>query len=383
IEILQHRDVEHRLGQQLLQLAVLVFERLQLARIRHVHPAELRLPFEEGRAADAMLAEQIGRLHPGLVLAQNPNDLLFRKPRTLHRPSPSRGRTLLKYGGSSGAQVTGGVTRRDAGPAWADRMRGTSYRSGFALVRIRAEEGSANGAHLRHSVGRANQGGEANVLSDGARWCALAGCFRARDRGGFWPCYWEHTFRRRPKARLIFGRRRRLLPAASGALWLAMPDLPAPTNQDTRWKFLRDVAVFEMKLALNNLHNFFQIPLTLAVAVFDLVVRGKAEGERFYKLVEMGRTIDDAIDIYSVVAHREPKMNKDFTVDAVIGKLEAVILREYEKGGTTASVKQAVDKALDEMQTRTEAGAAKAAEAAKAAAEKLKQTMQKMNGEAP
>ena len=162
-----------------------------------------------------------------------------------------------------------------------------------------------------------------------------------------------------------------------------MPDLPAPTNQDTRWKFLRDVAVFEMKLALNNLHNFFQIPLTLAVAVFDLVVRGKAEGERFYKLVEMGRTIDDAIDIYSVVAHRERSLNKDFTVDAVIGKLEAVILREYEKGGTTASVKQAVDKALDEMQTRTEAGAAKAAEAAKAAAEKLKQTMQKMNGEAP
>ena len=62
--------------------------------------------------------------------------------------------------------------------------------------------------------------------------------------------------------------------------------LPSPPNSNVdphaRWKFIRDVAVFEAKLALNNLHNFFQIPLTLAVAVFDLVVGGKTEGERFY-----------------------------------------------------------------------------------------------------
>ena len=37
--------------------------------------------------------------------AQNTNDLLFREPRSLHRPSPLRGRTLPKSGGSSGAQV--------------------------------------------------------------------------------------------------------------------------------------------------------------------------------------------------------------------------------------------------------------------------------------
>ena len=164
-----------------------------------------------------------------------------------------------------------------------------------------------------------------------------------------------------------------------------MTDLipPPPTNADTRWKFLRDVVVFEAKLALNNLHNFFQIPLTLAVAAFDLVIRGKTEGERFYKMVEMGRTIDDAIDIYSIVAHRERVLNKDFTVDAVIGKVEAVILREFEKGGTAASMKQAVDKAIDEMQAKTGDAAAKAAEAAKAAADKLHETMQKMGGDAP
>ncbi len=165
----------------------------------------------------------------------------------------------------------------------------------------------------------------------------------------------------------------------------ATPDPPLLSNSDphARWKFIRDVAVFEMKLALNNLHNFFQIPLTLAVAVFDLVVKGKQEGERFYKLVEMGRTIDDSIDIYSIVEHRERSLNKDFTVDAVIGRLEDVIVREYQKGGTAASVKAAVDKAIDGMQSKTGEHAGKAADAIKTAADRLHEKLQKMGGDAP
>jgi len=146
---------------------------------------------------------------------------------------------------------------------------------------------------------------------------------------------------------------------------------------------MRDVVVFEAKLALNNLHNFFQIPLTLAVALFDLVVRGKTEGERFYKMVEIGRTIDDSIDIYSIIDHRARVLNKDFTVDAVLGKVEAVILREFEKGGTAASMKQAVDKAIDELQAKTDVAAAKASDAAKAAADKLHETVRKMGSDAP
>jgi hypothetical protein len=149
------------------------------------------------------------------------------------------------------------------------------------------------------------------------------------------------------------------------------------TNADphARWKFMRDVIVFESKLALNNLHNFFQIPVTLAVAVFDLIFKGKEEGERFYKLLEMGRTIDDSIDIYSVIAHREKSLNKNFTVDAVVARIESVIVKEYEKGGTAASVKQAVDKAFDGMQAKTGEHAEKVTDAMKAAAEKLQKKM--------
>jgi hypothetical protein len=53
--------------------------------------------------------------------------------------------------------------------------------------------------------------------------------------------------------------------------------------------------------------------------------------------------------------------------------VEEVIVREYQKGGTAANVKGAVDKVLDEMQSKTEG----ANDAIRAAAEKLKEKMDK------
>ncbi|HUJ47862.1 MAG TPA: hypothetical protein VLV55_12080 [Rhizomicrobium sp.] len=153
------------------------------------------------------------------------------------------------------------------------------------------------------------------------------------------------------------------------------PSEPVVSNADTRWKFVRDVLVFELKLALNNVHNFVQIPMTLAVAIVDLVFRGKQDGERFYKVVEYGRTIDDSIGIYSIIDHRERSLNSDYTMDAVLKRVEGVIVREFEKGGTATSVKAAVDRAIDEMQARTGPVGDKAEEAIKRAAEKVKETI--------
>lgn len=154
-------------------------------------------------------------------------------------------------------------------------------------------------------------------------------------------------------------------------------------DPNARWKFVRDVLVFEAKLALNNFHNFFQIPLTVVVAIFDLIAGGKEEGERFYKLVEIGRTIDDSIDIYSIIEHRERSLNRDYTVDALVKRVEDVVVREYEKGGTAASVKQAVDRVIDEMQAKAGGGLGKAGDAMKDVADKLHEKMQKMGGDDP
>ncbi len=163
------------------------------------------------------------------------------------------------------------------------------------------------------------------------------------------------------------------MPQPSNAAPSEVAPLPGSNaDPNARWKFLRDVAVFQFKLFLNNVHNFVQIPLALAVAAVDLIFKSEPEGARFYKLLEYGRTIDDSIDIYSVIAEREKSLNKSFTVDSIVSKLEAVIVKEYEKGGSAATVKAALDKAIDEMQAKAGQGKDQAAEALRRAADKMR-----------
>jgi hypothetical protein len=91
--------------------------------------------------------------------------------------------------------------------------------------------------------------------------------------------------------------------------------------------------------------------------------------------------IDDSIDIYSVIAHREQSLNKDYTVDAIVTQLEGVIVAEVKKGGSAASVKAAFDKAIDAMQAKADEGKAHAKDAMQKAADKMRG--QKPSGDAP
>ena len=104
--ILEDGVVQHRISQQPLELGVLVQERLQLACSGHLQPAILGLPFVEGGAADPVLAAQIGRSQPGLLLLQDPDDLLFVEPAALHPIILPRRRTLAIWRRSR-AQVIG------------------------------------------------------------------------------------------------------------------------------------------------------------------------------------------------------------------------------------------------------------------------------------
>ncbi len=133
-----------------------------------------------------------------------------------------------------------------------------------------------------------------------------------------------------------------------------MPDASPPHDPYARWRFLRDVAVFQFKLALDNLRDFALVPVSLIAAAIDLVFNGEREGVLFYTVLKWGLHSEKIIDLYSVI-ERGDGPGHDFTIDAAIARLESVILREYEKGGTAAGVKDAVDHAIDQI--RRESGA--------------------------
>lgn len=137
-----------------------------------------------------------------------------------------------------------------------------------------------------------------------------------------------------------------------------------------RWTFIRDVLALQLKLLIGNLHNLILIPATMAAAGLDLLFRSGRHGSRFYRVLDWGRRAEEAIGLYSALDRREP--DSDFTVDAIVSRLEAAIVREHGKGGTAASVKAAVDRALDRVHQTSDSGRQRTRQAVQRALDKLK-----------
>src|ERR1043166_7577245 len=130
----------------------------------------------------------------------------------------------------------------------------------------------------------------------------------------------------------------------------------SPARSGERWRFLRDVMVFQLKLLLDNLRDFALVPISLVAALIDLVYKGEREGALFYKVLRWGAHSEEVIDVYSAIENHPPdsfKVNPAYTVDAVIARLEGVVVRECEKGGTAASIKSAMDRAIDQLHSET------------------------------
>ncbi|MBA3833905.1 MAG: hypothetical protein H0X34_18845 [Chthoniobacterales bacterium] len=150
----------------------------------------------------------------------------------------------------------------------------------------------------------------------------------------------------------------------------------------TRWKFLRDVLVFQLKMLLDNLRDFALMPVSLGAAFFDLIFKGEREGALFYQVLRWGAHSERVIDVYSAIeSHEGTKINPNYTVDAAVALLEGVLVRECEKGGTATSIKAAMDRAIDQIHKGTSGPRDRARNAATRASETLRSAFQRNSNE--
>jgi hypothetical protein len=150
---------------------------------------------------------------------------------------------------------------------------------------------------------------------------------------------------------------------------------PPPPSSSERWRFLRDVMVFQLKLFLDNLRDFALIPISIVAALIDLVYKGEREGTLFYKVLRWGAHSEQVIDVYSAIEDHPSgglKVNPAYTVDAVVARLEGIVVRECEKGGTAASIKAAMDRAIDQLHRETKEPGDRARDSVARAADKLR-----------
>lgn len=148
---------------------------------------------------------------------------------------------------------------------------------------------------------------------------------------------------------------------------------PPPPRPDDHWKFLRDVAVFEVKMLLDNIRDFALMPVSLVAALIDLIIKGERQGSLFYQVLRWGAHSEEVIDVYSALPPQErPVVNPNHTVDAVMARLEKVVVRECEKGGTASSIKTAMDRAINQIQRETSGPRDLAKDVVSRAAEKFR-----------
>src|SRR5438128_9950336 len=96
--------------------------------------------------------------------------------------------------------------------------------------------------------------------------------------------------------------------------------LTVESGSNERWKFLRDVVVFQLKMFLDNVRDFALMPISLVAALIDLVSKGEREGALFYKVLRWGSHSEQVIDVYSAIEHHEKsdfKIRRGCMVDGV------------------------------------------------------------------
>lgn len=116
-----------------------------------------------------------------------------------------------------------------------------------------------------------------------------------------------------------------------------------------RWALMRDVTVFQGKLALDALRDLALSPISITAALVGFLRDKDKPGRYFYPLMRTGRRSDTIINLFgaSTNAGLEEAMPDDPSIDDLVSRLEKIVVKEYEAGGVTAHAKAAIDKVMD------------------------------------
>lgn len=146
----------------------------------------------------------------------------------------------------------------------------------------------------------------------------------------------------------------------------ALPATIAPDHTQQRWQLVRDLAVFQAKLVVDGLKDLVLSPVSLFAALVGLVLDRSDPGRSFYTVLRWGHGFDRWVNLFgasrralppapdpAAETHAVSPPAQGQGLDAYVTRLERVLVEQYRRGGLTAKAKDAIDHALDGLQTRT------------------------------
>jgi len=110
------------------------------------------------------------------------------------------------------------------------------------------------------------------------------------------------------------------------------------------WSLIRHVIVFQLKLGLDALRDILMSPVSIVLAVTDIMMANNHQQSYFIRLMRLGKKSDDWINLFAVeLPNSEPADNKvaaDSNVDFWFTKIEKVIKEHQVDGKLSESGKQ-------------------------------------------
>lgn len=129
-------------------------------------------------------------------------------------------------------------------------------------------------------------------------------------------------------------------------------ELPAPVdeNRTRRWRAIRDLLVFQLKIFLDGLKDIVLAPLGLVAGIAGLLGKRGHPGRYLYKVMRWGKRYEDWIALYGALEHRKRLGDGDADgLDGYVQRLERAVAAQSRQGSMTARARAAVEKALDAL----------------------------------
>ena len=137
-----------------------------------------------------------------------------------------------------------------------------------------------------------------------------------------------------------------------------MNELPEPPEQPDRRTLVRDVLVFQFKLVVDGLRDFFLVPVAFFAGLLSFVnTKDGVPGPQFYNLLQLGKQSEEWIDLFGAMRNAPPEIRgranfPEENMDQLLERIETFVVNEEKRGGITAQARERLERALRGFQNR-------------------------------
>lgn len=102
-----------------------------------------------------------------------------------------------------------------------------------------------------------------------------------------------------------------------------------------RYVLIRDLAIFQVKLAMDGVKDLVLMPLSIAAAAADILFPGTRPGHRFYGVMMVGERFDRWLNLFGAASAADAKRDGLFGAsragsNSMLGRLEEIVLGHDE-----------------------------------------------------